>query len=356
MVIVHIANIDTSIIGGVQIAVPKMIKAQSSHAEVCLINTHGDIIDGIETIVLCNGKFAIDKLPPPFCNPDIVVFHELYRFEYMSIYKELLKHGIPYIIVPHGCLSKKAQQKKHMKKIAANIIFFGKFLKKARLIQYLSDSEKKLSVFKKLPFLVMGSGVSIPIERKSSFDRGRIRFVYVGRLEVYIKGLDLLLTAIKKSENFLRQHFAIFEIYGPDYAGSHELILQMIQALNIEDLVRLNKEKMGIEKKEILLSATCFIQTSRTEGLPLGPLEALSYGVPCIVTHGVGLGDIIESYGAGYQSENSIEGISRSIELFIQNVDNSEEMAQSAIRLVGENFDIDVIAKKTIDEYWNILN
>lgn len=356
MVIVHIANIDTSIIGGVQFAVPKIVKAQSLHAEVCLLNTHGDMIDDIESIVPCDGKFDISKLPKPYCNPDIVVFHELYRFEYISIYKELLKRGIPYIIVPHGCLSKKAQQKKRVKKAIANMVFFNRFLKNARSIQYLSDHEKNLSAFKKLPFLVIGNGVPLPNERKSDFCRDRIRFVYIGRLEVYIKGLDLLLTAIKNSEDFLRQHGAIFEIYGPDYAGSHEILSQMIRALNIEDLVRLDKEKMGIEKKKILLSSTCFIQTSRTEGLPLGPLEALSYGVPCIVTRGVGLGEIIESYRAGYQSENTAEGIVKSIELFLQNTDKLEEMAQSAVRLIEDNFDINTTAKKTVDEYVNILN
>lgn len=355
MVIVHIANIDISIIGGVQYAVPKMVKAQSLFAEACLVNTHGDIIDGVETIPF-DGNFDVEKLPEPYRTPDIVVFHELYRFEYVSIYRKLLQRGIPYIIIPHGCLSKKAQQKKRIKKTVANILFFNGFLKNARSIQYLSDNEKDLSAFKKLPSFIMGNGVSIPNERKSFFDRSRIRFVYIGRLEIHIKGLDLLLSAIKNSEVFLRQHGATFEIYGPDYAGSHEILSRMISDLNIVDLVQLNKEKMGIEKKEILLSATGFIQTSRTEGLPLGPLEALSYGVPCIVTHGVGLGEIIESYSAGYQSENTVKGISEAIELFIQNIDALEEMSQSAVRLVVENYDMDVITKKTLDVYLNMLN
>ena len=88
----------------------------------------------------------------------------------------------------------------------------------------------------------------------------------------------------------------------------------------------------------------------------MGPLEALSYGVPCIVTRGVGLGGIIESYGAGYQSDNTGEGISGSIELFIRNAEHLEGMSQAAVRLVEENFDIDIIAKKTLDVYSNMLD
>jgi glycosyltransferase involved in cell wall biosynthesis len=313
------------------------------------------MIEGIETIQY-DRKRAFDKLPKPYNKPDIVVFHELYRFEYISIYRELVKLGIPYVIIPHGCLSKQAQQKKRIKKTIANIVFFNKFLKSARLVQYLANNEQIMSACPKYPSAVMGNGVSVPSEKKSSFSRLNIRFVYIGRLEMHIKGLDLLLAAIKNSEDSLRKCCATFEIYGPDYDDSHELLAQMIQKLNIGDLVRLEKEKMGIEKQEILLSASCFIQTSRTEGLPLGPLEALSYGLPCIVTHGVGLGGIIESYGAGYQSENTVEGVSKSIELFIQNIDKLENMSKSAIRLIEENYDIDVIARESVDRYYSMLN
>ena len=140
MVIVHIANIDISIIGGVQYAVPKMVKTQSLFAEVCLLNTHGDIIDGIETISF-DGNFDVEKFPEPYRKPDIVVFHELYRFEYISIYRKLLQRGIPYIIIPHGCLSQKAQQKKRIKKTVANIVFFNKFLKSSNFVFRCSSSD-----------------------------------------------------------------------------------------------------------------------------------------------------------------------------------------------------------------------
>lgn len=355
MVILHIANIDTSVIGGVQYAVPAMIKAQSKYADVCLLNTHGDMINGIQSYKY-NYEFDIDKLPEPFNNPDIVIFHELYRFEYISIHRKLVKHGIPYVIIPHGCLSIKAQQKKRVKKIVANTLFFNKFIKNARLIHYLSNNEQDMSAFKKIPSIVIGNGVSIPRNKKSSFSRSDIRFVYIGRLEMHIKGLDILLTAIKKCEHLLRQYGAVFEIYGPDYNGSHDNISKFINELNLNDLVRLDREKFGIDKERILLDASCFVQTSRTEGLPLGPLEALSYGLPCIVTKGVGLGDIIETYGAGYHSENTYEGISKAIELFIHNFNNVENMSQSAIRLIEDNFDIDYVMKKFIDEYYSMFN
>lgn len=355
MVIVHIANIDPAVIGGVQIAVPKMVKAQSKYARVGLLNTHGEEIDGVEAVRF-QGEPNMAALAEPFGQPDILVFHEVYRFEYVRLYRQCLKLRIPYVIVPHGCLSKKAQQRKWIKKTAANVLFFNRFIKHARRVQYLSDNEKNMSVFPDVPRSVWGNGVSLPAEKAQPLPQNGIRFVYIGRLEIRIKGLDLLLSAVKKCEAALRARSAVVDLYGPDYGGAHETLSRMIRNLGISDIVRLGKEKMGEEKKEILLAATCFIQTSRTEGLPLGPLEALSYGLPCIVTRGVGLGGRIEDYGAGYQCPNSPEGIAEAMERFLENLDDVERMSRSAVRLIEEHYDMDAVARRTVDGYQQTID
>lgn len=350
MVIIHIANIDTDVIGGVQVAVPKMVRAQSKYADIGLINTSGKAVDGVRELHF-GEKPDIAALPEPFNKPDIIIFHEVYRFEYIGIYRAAAAANIPYIIIPHGCLSKTAQHKKFLKKLAANILYFNRFISSARAIQYLSENEKNMSFFSKCTFFVSGNGVAIPHKRKTAFSDCGIKFVYIGRLEVHIKGLDLMLKAMKKCERFLRQKNAVLMIYGPDYSGSHYQISRMTEKLGISDLVLLGREKLGTEKEEILLSSDCFIQTSRTEGLPLGPLEALAYGIPCIVTEGVGLGDIIERFGVGIKCKTDVDSIADGIKRFITEFDNVKSMSDSAVKLIKEQFDTDMIAEKTVEEY-----
>ena len=48
------------------------------------------------------------------------------------------------------------------------------------------------------------------------------------------------------------------------------------------EVVKLNREIDEEEKRQILLDTDVFIQTSRFEGMPMGILEALSYGLPCL--------------------------------------------------------------------------
>lgn len=354
MVIIHIANIDLAVIGGVQVAVPKMVKAQSQYADVAFLNTRGDDTGDLHSLSY-DGRLEFDKFPPPFNKPDLVIFHEVYRIEYIGIYRTLIRANIPYIIIPHGSLSKTAQQKKRVKKILANLLLFHKFLKFARAIQYLSDNEKNLSAFPQYAPVVLGNGIEIPVEKKLFFSKHEIKLTYIGRLDLHIKGLDLLLGAVKKCETAMREKQATVRICGPDFEDAHKRIQQMIEKLNIADLVCVDREKVGEEKKKVLLSSDCFIQTSRTEGLPLGPLEALGYGLPCIVTEGVGLGAMIESYGAGYRCSNTEDGIANAIERFIQNFDKAETMSKAAMRIAEKEFDINIIAEKTVHRYCGMV-
>ena len=76
MVIIHIANIDPDVIGGVCIAVPKMVRAQSKYADIGLINTSGKAVDGVRELHF-GEKPDIAALPEPFNKPDIIIFHVL---------------------------------------------------------------------------------------------------------------------------------------------------------------------------------------------------------------------------------------------------------------------------------------
>lgn len=349
MVILHIANIDTGVLGGVQVAVPQMIEAQSAYATVGLLNTNGAPVPGI-TAVPWNGEFSLSVLQPPFDAPDLVVFHELYRPEYLKISRELKSRKLPYVIIPHGGMTKQAQKRKALKKITANMLLFDAFFRGAAAIQYLSSREAESSAFQ-LKHFIFGNGISIGSVKKETFSGDGVRLLYIGRLEIEIKGLDLLVEAVARSREQMKKANCRLTIHGPDYEGTHDALLRMIRECGVEDLIELKDKVLGEDKENALLEADYFIQTSRSEGMPMGLLEALSYGLPCIVTEGTGLAALISEHHAGYGCPTTVDGICDAIGRALENPAVRQAQSKAAASLAAQRFDRSEIARKTVEAY-----
>ena len=353
MVALHIANIDPSIVGGVQVAVPAMVRAQASVADVALLNTAGAEISGIKTLAW-NGDFDLCRLEKPFDKPDVVVFHELYRIEYIDIYKKLVKAKIPYVIVPHGGLNACAQRTKRVKKTVANALLFNGYFRSSAAIQYLSEREAQSSVLRERGF-VCGNGVVIPDTTKEKFLENGMLFLYIGRFTLAFKGLDMLLGAVAQMRESLLNIGARFYLFGPDDEDKGSIV-RLVHEMRLDDLVCIGDGVFAEQKVEELLRADWFIQPSRSEGLPLGVLEALSYGLPCLVTEGTGLASAIVEHDAGVASSTSTEGVQYLIRTAIEKRGEMDRLSKNARRLAQEKFDVNLLAAQAIRTYQDIVS
>lgn len=358
MVILHVASIWNSLFSGVCVAAPQHVLSQKEFATVGLLNVNGKLIDALKEYpgmqVINEGPVEISKLSEPFNKPDLVVFHECYRREYLGISRELRRRGIPYVIMPHGELRKEAQRKKWLKKWMANLLLFRSFADHALAIQCLSEDEKNSTHFGKKKF-VGANGIWMPRQQKERFSEQGVRFLYVGRYEWRVKGLDLLFAAIQKEASFLRERHCRFFMYGPDYRGRFARVTEMVKEFGVEDLVELNHEVSGEEKINKLLDADVFVQTSRHEGMPMGILEAMSYGLPCLVTEGTVLGKQIEQADAGWRAENTVEDVAKAIRLAVEDRNEWKHKGENGRQYVQTRYEWEIVSKGNVETYQSLL-
>lgn len=352
MKILHIASIKNSPFNGVCVAVPQHIIHQQDKVDVALLNIKDCSIAGIKNLFVLNRKDWRECVSESFKRPDIAVFHEVYHIEFTRIARTLVKEGIPYVVIPHGCLVNSAQSKRRWKKLLANAFVFHDYLYKCSAIQCLSENELNNTVFN-IPKFIASNGVDMPKENKGLFNKEKIQITYIGRLEIVPKGLDLLFYAVKllTKKTDVVNHIKSIDLYGPDLNGRYAAVKALIKENGVDNLVFLHPAIGGEEKKKKLLDTDVFLQTSRHEGMPMGILEAMSYGVPCIITEGTSLGKIVEKYDAGWVADTTADSICKALEKVINERYLLENKSTNAVKLVSENFSWEIVAESSIKKY-----
>lgn len=359
MNILYISKLSGNPWAGPTYSVPEQIYAQSKVDNCFWLNLNHNKIDAWckeENFFhnLDSGFSKIAELPIPFNKPDLAIVEQMYAYPFSKIIKELQREKIPYIIVPRGELCESSQKKKKIKKFFGNFIWFNRMIDRALAIEYLSENEFKNSTkWKNKKNLIIPNGINLPPQNKHLFSSDRIRATFIGRLDIYHKGLDLLLDAISLISDELKKRQFYLTLYGPSRHGEKDLLSNIIEEKKLQNLVSLKEGVYGKGKKEVLENTDLFILTSRMEGLPMALLEALSYGIPCLVTKGTNMGEEIENENAGWSAEVDVDSIKNAFANMLLYKDFSR-MSHSAYEL-AKKYSWNSIADLAHNEYEKVL-
>lgn len=342
-------------------SVPRQIKAQSNHDNVFWYNINKTINHDWDELIKYHNtieypKISMDSLPVPFNSPDLIVFQGVYSFPFNKIIFEAWKRKIPYVIVTRGALPKSAQKNKLIKKKIGNFLFFNKFIKKAAGIHYLTEREYIDSGNKwNENHFVIPNGINVPNNIKKNHQNDFLKGVYIGRMDMYQKGLDMLMkVCIDLKSDFLKNNIKI-ELYGPDMNGAKKKISKIIEDNDLHNILSLHEGVFDREKEKILCESDFFIMTSRFEGHPMGLIEALSYGVPSLVTEGSNMAKEIENNLAGWTSESEVESIKKSFKNLLSDKNNLKKFSENAYNL-SKDYKWEKIAEVTSINYKKLLH
>jgi glycosyltransferase involved in cell wall biosynthesis len=293
---------------------------------------------------------------------DIIHVHQFLYPAFVSVLigKKLLKKPVLIISTSSG----KTSDVEMLKRLPAGCFQLKYLLKET---DYLVTISKATSEdFKQIGYsesriLYIPNGVEIPSVGKISYNQG-LNVQTTVRL-IKEKGVDILLRAWA---NVLEQEKALkLAIMGN---GPLELELKgLVQSLGLVGSV--DFIGMTHHVAQHLRDADLFILPSRSEGLSVALLEAMSYGIPCIATRVGGNSELLgggdkeiplESYGIAENgllvNPEDVKGLSKAILYFIRNERAREEMGRRARKFIQENYSIDWVAERYLDLYQSILN
>lgn len=304
--------------------------------------------------LLPGGNWAIPSWGSPKMLPDLVHLHGIYLPPHARMALACRRMGIPYIVTPHGTFMPEAQKYQRLKKAAANRLVFFAYLRNAAAIHALGPEEAREiekafpgTIMKIIPNGIKTEDIESPGPRALVCEGQGTKFLFIGRLDVQHKGLDLLIEAVHRAAPVFRRSRSSLLLAGPfDTRRDESLIMKAITRSSLEDVVRLQGSMYGDEKRSLVRESDVFVHTSRYEGLPMAVLEAMALGKPCLVTPGTNLSSAVEESDAGWTTGMGPDDIADSlVKIMASSPETLRSKGEKARALIKDRF----LLSKTVD-------
>lgn len=268
--------------------------------------------------------------------------------------------GVDYVVTPNGGYGPRVVRGRNqpLKRLWISV-FERSYLDRARAIHAVSPPEvndlRNFGVSVPIPFVPNGVDETL-LKRDFPKPQEGKAFVYLGRMSVEHKGLDLLVEGYAAFYKDRSGKIPPLVLAGPDFRGGRKQLQKLLQRLGIIDSVRFEGPVFGEDKWALLAQARLFVHTSRWEGMPFSVLEALSLGRPVLVTPETNLARYVEEYGAGWVVEGTPEAVAQGLAAVLEGSPWDLDTAGKRARTLAEdNFSWPSVARKMAAAYRNML-
>ena len=290
---------------------------------------------------------------------DLVIVHAHYQFAQWAGARIARKLGKPCVVFAHGSLRKEGiRHKSALAKMLHLLLVDRLNVSSATAVVFGGPEEMEGSFWKQKGFVLRncidpeqlrtdGAGAAEFYPEIS----GKIRFLFLGRLDVRHKGLDYLVDSFRCAIG--ERDDSVLILAGPDERKDGEVLRRLILSHGLERKVLLTGMICGTAKAGLLASADVFVLPSRFEGGSVALIEALYMGLPVIVTPGVGLSREISDHRLGIVAAPGAE-LTRALEAMLDpNVRAS--YAGRGRAFVLENFVWHKTAARFLDEISGLI-
>ena len=165
----------------------------------------------------------------------------------------------------------------------------------------------------------------------------------------------MLVRAVSDNKNWFVDNGVKVQLYGRDSQHGYNELKKMIMEKGVSRIIVMNEAAYGENKARILRCAYAFVQPSRFEGQPMGVLEALSYGLPCIVTEGTSFAEYVNKNKCGIGIKFDETELFNAIKKLYEDVFFRNKCADNTIT-IKKDFWWDSVIRLTIRYYEGLMN
>ncbi len=374
MKILHVLNSIEPSSGGPPMSSSNLAAAQAGHKHDVMIATASAPeqwqqvkhcfcdIDHFSKVTVCPIGSSLFKswsaMSGLIAKSDIVHVHGIWSPLLLITALLAIRHKTKLVVAPRGMLDPWSLSQKSLKKRLALELIWKRALNRATFLHALNSDEMKLIAPLKLecPIKIFPNGVSTgqdikPEQMPSVFRENQTLtkdpfILFMGRVH-FKKGVDLLIPAFKK---LLQKNLNVnLVIAGPDDGHLKEME-NLAQRENVQGKIFFIGPAYGPEKRWLYKNATLFCLPSRQEGFSMSITEALSYGLPVVITDACHFPEV-EYAGAGKIVPIDIDNIATALFDAMQDSKWRDGAKKAAQALVYEKYTWNVISGHVLDAY-----
>ncbi len=291
---------------------------------------------------------------------DAVIVHGLWQYHSLAAWQALHRLTVPYFVFPHGMLDpwfKRAYPLKHLKKWLYWPWAEYRVLRDARAVLFTCETERTLARQSFSLYRCREEVVDFGTNGNSGDSKAQVEIFYqtfpglrerpfvlfLGRVQEK-KGVDLLLRAWAnlRENGAYRDHSLL--IAGPVAENYQTYLSSLVRQLNITESVVWAGLIRGDLKWGSLHAAEVFVLPSHQENFGIAVAEALSCGLPVLISDKVNIWREVESAGAGLVASDDLAGTMRLLQRW-QECPEQEQMRKRASALFYQRYEIKRVAE-----------
>jgi glycosyltransferase involved in cell wall biosynthesis len=283
---------------------------------------------------------------------DLIVLHGGWVPENIIVGSYARRRGLPYLVTAHGVYHPRVLgRRKVALKRAWNVLLERRHLSNALAVHCFFSEERdylrRLGV--DVAVVAAPNGFSAPVEMTWR-GCGEGDLVWLGRFDPECKGLDLLLAAMRLLSVHERPRLAL---HGPDWHGQKRSVARLNAELALEEWVTLGEAVYGDQKRHLLESAAGFVYPSRWEAFGFSVVEAVSLGIPTLVTP-YPLGRFLAAQGGAVLAELTAPALADGLRRL--RAPETIQTGKRGAEIVREALSWDVVARSWLEQVQTLMS